>query len=188
MKHRLTLAFAALLVVALTLLAVVAEAAPRLRPAQPVAPPGASWGRIAWESQVRGLDGKRVSLAAYKGKVLFVNFWATWCAPCLAEMPSIERLRSSLAGRPVEFLLISLDERDADVERFLERRRLGLPVWFPAWKPDTSGFGGTGVPITYIVAPDGRIAYRHQGAVDWDTDAVRALIERLAAAKPAAGA
>lgn len=162
-------------------------AGPRLRPARPMPQPGATLGSINWNSAVRGLDGKRTSLAAFKGKVLFVNFWASWCAPCIAEMPSIERLRASLAGRPVEFLLVSLDQRDADVERFLSRHELGLPVWFPAWEPGTSGFAGSAVPITYIVAPDGRIAYRHQGAVDWDTDAVRALIERLAP-KPSSGA
>src|SRR5262245_4339970 len=70
---------------------------------------------------LRDLEGRQHRLSDYRGKVVLVNFWATWCEPCREEMPSMQRLRASLAGRPFEVLAINLAESESKVRRFLEQ-------------------------------------------------------------------
>src|SRR5690242_9980366 len=74
------------------------------------------------------LAGREYRLADYRGKVVVVNFWATWCEPCREEMPSMKALRASLAGRPFEVLAVNLGEPESRVRRFLEQVPLDFPV------------------------------------------------------------
>lgn len=134
----------------------------------------------AWT--LRTLEGNTTRLERYRGRVLFINVWATWCAPCVAEMAGIERLRASLAGSGVEFLLVS-PETAEPVERFLRRYRYDLPILLEGEEmPD--GFGLRALPTTFIVDRSGRVALRHRGAADWDQPPVRALLLRLAEETP----
>jgi thiol-disulfide isomerase/thioredoxin len=126
------------------------------------------------------LHGRAHSLADdYRGKVVLVNFWATWCEPCLAEMPSIERLRKSLADRPFAVLAVNLGEPLGRIERFLER----VPVGFPTLRDrDTAvakAWKARVVPATFLVGPDGRIRYVHYGELDWSSDPVRKRVAEL---------
>jgi peroxiredoxin len=128
------------------------------------------------------LDGKHHALVDYRGKVVLVNFWATWCQPCKEEMPSIEQLRRSLEGRPFAVLAVNLAEPDARVERFLGEVRLGFPVLMDRDSSVSRAWKARMLPATYIVGPDGRIRYSYYGELDWSQapirDAIAALLPR----------
>lgn len=142
--------------------------------------PGTALGPAEFAWTLRTLEGERVRLERYRGRVLFINVWATWCAPCVAEMAGIERLRAGLAGSGVEFLLVSPEDPEP-VERFLRRYRYDLPIFLEGEEmPD--GFALRALPTTFIVDHSGRIVLRHRGATEWDQPAVEALLRRLAEA------
>ena len=125
------------------------------------------------------LEGKRHRLADYRGAAVVVNFWATWCVPCRDEMPSLERLRASLEGRPFVILAVNLAEPDSRVRKFLD----AMPVRFPILMDRDAGVARAWqaklLPATYVIAPDGAIRYRHLGELDWSKPAVRAQIVEL---------
>ena len=126
-------------------------------------------------------DGKRVRLKDYRGKVVFLNFWATWCVPCLREMPAMERLSKKMAGRAFTILAVNLMETPAQVRKFLEE----IPVTFTIVM-DTTGeisenYGATSLPLTYIIDKKGRVIHRALGPREWDGKESLALFKKLAA-------
>jgi thiol-disulfide isomerase/thioredoxin len=125
------------------------------------------------------LSGKQHDLAAYRGSVVLVNFWATWCEPCRAEMPSMDRLRSSLKGKPFEVLAVNLAEPLSRIEKYAA----SLPLGFPLLR-DRDGAAGKAwkaklLPASYLIGRDGRIRYVAYGELDWSSDAVRARVAEL---------
>ena len=123
--------------------------------------------------------GARHRLADYRGKVVLVNFWATWCEPCREEMPSIERLRNSLKGEPFEVLAVNLAEPLSRIEKFVAQ----LPLGFPLLR-DRDGAAGKAwraklLPASFLIGRDGRIRYVAYGELDWSSDAVRARVAEL---------
>lgn len=130
-----------------------------------------------WE--LRTLDGDATSLERFRGRVLFVNLWATWCPPCTAELRSIQALADSLAGEPgVAFLLVS-PESARPVRRFVRRRALTAPVYLEGTRAPAR-LGAFALPTTVIVDREGRIVLRRRGAADWDDARVRELLRDLA--------
>lgn len=136
-------------------------------------------GRIGDWFVLSDLEGERVEPEEVLGSVLFINFWATWCAPCLEEMPSIEALSRSVADSGVRFLMISVDDRERDVRRFLRRRALDLPLFLRGWLPGESTFRAGIIPATFIVDRSGRIVFAHHGAANWDNQEVRDFLNKL---------
>lgn len=130
---------------------------------------------FAWS--VRALDGREVAMTEFEGKVVFLNVWATWCGPCLSEMPSIQRLHESLEGREVVFVVVS-EESLGTVKNFLVDKDWNLPLYV-AREGLPEDFAAVGVPVTYIVDREGSIVFRHVGAADWGDDSCRRFIERL---------
>lgn len=135
-------------------------------------------GRADYGWTLRTLAGEPIELEALRGRVLFINMWASWCAPCVAEMAGIERLKDSLAGSGVEFLLVS-PEDPAPVERFLKRYGYDLPIFLEVDKMPEA-YDLRALPTTYVVDRAGNIVLRHRGATDWDRDVVRAFLLSLA--------
>ncbi len=130
--------------------------------------------------RVRTLDGTDVRMDAYRGRPIFLNLWATWCAPCVAELGSIATLRDSLAARgqhDVVFLLIAPETRRS-VERFRQRRPIDLPFVVEV-DPLPPVLGIKAVPSTWLVDRDGRIAAVHRGALAWDAPDVVAFVSRI---------
>jgi thiol-disulfide isomerase/thioredoxin len=125
------------------------------------------------------VDGREHALEAYRGKVVLVNFWATWCEPCRDEMPSIERLRRSLQGRPFAVLAVNLAEPAPRVQHFLREVTLGFPVLLDSDAAAARTWKAKQLPATFIVGPDGRIRYSYIGELDWSRDAVRRTIVAL---------
>lgn len=133
---------------------------------------------------LRTPEGQRVSLHELRGKVVFVNLWASWCPPCLAEMPGIEALYQKVDKAKVAFVLISLDEKPAKATALFRRRGYTLPLYFPA-SPLPAPFDSRSIPATVILAPDGQVAARHEGMAAYDTPEFRAALEGLAVAPSA---
>jgi peroxiredoxin len=114
------------------------------------------------------LDGNLVRLAGFKGKVIFLNFWATWCPPCIQEMPWMETLYRSLKGREFEMLAVSIDEDGKDAVRpFMEKYSLTLPVLIDRDKKVAALYGITGIPETFIITKQGVIDFKIIGPQDW---------------------
>ena len=126
------------------------------------------------------LDGRPVNLSELKGKVVFVNLWASWCPPCVAEMPGIYALYQKLDPAKVAFVMISLDENPAKAKKLLQRKGYTFPVYFPAG-PLAPPFDSNSIPSTVILTPDGQVAARHEGMADYDTPEFKAALEKLAA-------
>jgi thiol-disulfide isomerase/thioredoxin len=129
--------------------------------------------------ELSDIQGVRHSLADYRGKVVLVNFWATWCVPCREEMPSIERLRASLEGRPFAVLAVNLAEPESRIRKFLEAVPVRFPVLVDRDTKTAKAWQAKLLPATYIIGPDGVIRYRHLGELDWSKLEVRAAILRL---------
>ena len=125
------------------------------------------------------LQGANVSLEQYRGKVVLVNFWATWCEPCKDEMPSIERLRKSLESRPFAVLAVNLAEPDARVQAFLRQVPVGFPVLMDRDAAATKAWKARMLPATFIVGADGRVRYSYIGELDWSREPVRRQIAEL---------
>jgi len=150
------------------------------RPRLPARPPGqASPAAYPHPLALYTLDGRPTTLQRYQGKVVLVNLWASWCPPCLAEMPGLQALYQKVDTAKVAFVLISLDENPNRARTLLKRRGYILPVFFPA-APLPAPFNTATIPTTIILTPDGRVADRHEGMADYDTPEFKAALERLA--------
>ncbi|MBT8335134.1 MAG: TlpA family protein disulfide reductase [Gemmatimonadetes bacterium] len=126
---------------------------------------------------LRTLDGDTFTLGELRGRPIFVNLWATWCPPCVAELGSIERLAENI-GPSVSFVLASPEDPRV-VREFVRRHGLAVsPVVEETLAPEA--FGASALPHTVILDAEGRLVLRHRGAADWDTAEVRALLEALA--------
>jgi thiol-disulfide isomerase/thioredoxin len=162
--------FAVAAVLAGTLALAPAAAAPALAPAG---------GERAAALVLKDMHGAAHDLARYRGKVVLINFWATWCEPCRQEMPSMQRLRDKLAGRPFVVLAVNVDEPDARVRRFLDETRFDLPVLLDVNKTMTRAWNVRVMPTSFIVDTEGRLRYRVVGDLDWSADAVVGIISQL---------
>ncbi|NVO86416.1 TlpA family protein disulfide reductase [Hymenobacter terrestris] len=125
------------------------------------------------------LDGKPVNLSDLKGKAVFVNMWASWCPPCVAEMPGIQALHEKLDPEKVAFVMISLDKNPAKARAMLKRQGYTFPVYFPTG-PLAPPFDSNSIPSTVILGPNGEVAARHEGMADYDTPEFKAALEQLA--------
>jgi len=129
--------------------------------------------------RLQDLEGRAHALEAYRGKVVLVNFWATWCEPCKEEMPSIEKLRRSLADRPFAVLAVNLAEPEPRIRAFLEKVPLGFPVLLDRDATAAKAWKARMLPATYILGPDGRIRYSYIGELDWSREPVQRQIAEL---------
>jgi len=136
-------------------------------------------GGAAPALELADLEGNVHRLAGYHGKTVLVNFWATWCAPCRAEMPSIERLQLSMKGRPFAVLAVNVAEGGRIARDFAEKLPVTFTVLLDRDGRVTRAWGARVLPATYIVGPDGRIRYSYFGDLDWSSDEVRLRIEGL---------
>jgi len=123
---------------------------------------------VDYDWVVQSLDGQDFKMADVKGKVVFLNFWATWCSPCVAEMPSIQRLYEKLKGEGVLFVCIS-NEESSKVSGFAREKGFTFPIYTMHGAPPAV-FKTRGIPATFILSPDGKIAFKHIGSAKWDDD------------------
>lgn len=132
------------------------------------------------------LDGRKVDLRDLEGRVVLVNFWATWCEPCREEMPAIEKLRARLAGRPFDVLAVNYGESQEKVQEFLKRERVTLPVLLDRDKQAADAWNAKGLPMTFLVDATGRVRYWAFGEMDWSRGQGLELVEQLVGEAPRA--
>jgi thiol-disulfide isomerase/thioredoxin len=145
----------------------------------------------AYNFETENLDGDTIKLSDFRGKVVFLNFWATWCVPCLQEMPAMDRLNKMMAGKPFKMLVVNQAESQEKIEAFLARRKFKFS--FEILLDRLGEIGGTyGVdrlPLSYIIDQNGFVIRRAIGAREWDSlDAVKLfnnLMDSLPAQKAA---
>src|SRR6185295_18298549 len=109
------------------------------------------------------LDGKTHRLADYRGKAVLLNFWATWCAPCREEMPSIERLRAQLAGKPFAVLAVNVGESAEKARAFGATLPLGFPLLLDRDTRTSRAWGARVLPATYLIGADGVARFSYFG-------------------------
>jgi thiol-disulfide isomerase/thioredoxin len=121
-------------------------------------------------------NGLPQTLSDHNGSVIFLNFWATWCPPCVAELPEIQKAYEK-HGDKVVFLLVANQEPSV-VKAFMEKHGYNLPVLYPGTVPPEV-FNSRSIPTTYIISRDGRIVTKKTGAVNWDSRATDRIFEQL---------
>jgi peroxiredoxin len=121
------------------------------------------------------------SLADYKGQVVLLNVWATWCGPCKVEMPSIEALHKAMGPKGLHVVAVSIDSagKVGDIRAFLKQNALTFEVLHDSSGVIQGAYQTTGVPETFIIAADGTIRKKIIGATDWNSEPNRALITQL---------
>jgi cytochrome c biogenesis protein CcmG, thiol:disulfide interchange protein DsbE len=125
------------------------------------------------------LNGKPMQLSDLRGKVVVLNFWASWCPPCVEETPALNRLQARIAAQGGMVLGVSVDDTDADYERFLREQNVSFPTWRDPTKKVNLDYGTTIFPETYIIDRDGKIARKVIGPQDWDRGRNYAFIQSL---------
>jgi len=134
-------------------------------------------GTADYSWSYRALDGKEILFSESKGKVVFLNFWATWCGPCKAEMPNIQSLYDSLKNEDIVFLLVS-NEDEETVRKFLDKKQYTFPVYLRD-KEVPEVFKTRGIPATFILSREGSVVFKHVGAAKWDDESCLSFIRSL---------
>lgn len=131
---------------------------------------------MAVGAQVKGIDN-------YKGEVVLLNIWATWCGPCRIEMPSMQRLEETLGPKGLRIVAVSVDVpgMEASINEFAEELKLSFEILHDPTQQIEQIYQTTGVPETFIIGRDGRVRRRVIGQDDWSSPANIAFLERLLA-------
>jgi peroxiredoxin len=137
-------------------------------------------GYTAPNFRLKDLSGKEVSLSAFKGKVVFLNFWATWCVPCKVEMPSMQALYRKYKDEGLEILAVSNDLEGPEVVRpFVEEQSLTYPIVMDERFRVNEKYLIRSIPTTILVGRDGIITHSFVGARNWETPEAEGLIQKL---------
>jgi peroxiredoxin len=137
-------------------------------------------GDRAPEVRLQSVDGKTMNLADYRGKVVLVHFWATWCPPCVEEIPTIERFYQQVLGTDIEVLAVSVDDSADALKTFLAKNTVHFPVLRDPGSATAGSYGTFKFPETYVIGRDGIVRYKVIGPMDWsqrsNVEVVRSLL------------
>lgn len=137
-------------------------------------------GEMAPDFTFPDLDGNMVTLSSLRGKVVFINIWATWCPTCIEEMPSMEKLYQRMKGREFEILAVSIDVLGEQVVRpFMQKYELTFPALLDNQGTIKKLYATTGVPESFVLDKEGRIVYKAIGPRDWSTQEFIEFFENL---------
>lgn len=158
MKNRL-LTILILLVVAVGLFFLVRQhGAPAVASAQQ--------GALAPDFTLADLSGQTLNLSSYRGKVVLLDFWATWCVPCREEIPHLVDLQNKYGSQGLQIIGVSMDDGSEPVREFYQHFKMNYPVVMGDAKTGERYGGVLGLPIAFVIAPDGRITSKHIGSTD----------------------
>ncbi|MFD2230887.1 TlpA family protein disulfide reductase [Alkalimarinus sediminis] len=124
-------------------------------------------------------SGELQNLEQYRGKVVYLDFWASWCGPCRQSLPLLNTLRDELGKDKFEVVAINLDENPEDGKRFLEKYPVGYPVLTDTTGDTPQKYQLTGMPTSYIIDQKGNIRGAHQGFRTGDIDKIREAVKKL---------
>ena len=127
--------------------------------------------------QIVNSKNQPVAFADLKGKVVFVNNWASWCPPCIAEMPSIQKLKNKLADVDVAFVMVAFDEDREKAKKFMTKRNFDFEIYFPG---QDYPFVTSSIPATFILDKKGNIVSEHVGMADYSGDDIVSKLKALA--------
>lgn len=129
------------------------------------------------------VEGETLRSESLAGRVVLLHFWATWCAPCRQELPTLDRLAATLDPARFAVLLVSLDEEvaPAEVERFARAVGVRGPLYRPGARDVIDQFGGWGLPVSYLIDSQGAFIGRVMGARDWSDANIQAAVAQLGA-------
>lgn len=136
---------------------------------------------MAPDFALQGPQGELYRLADLRGQPLIVNFWATWCPPCRAEMPAMQRAWEQLQEEGIGVIAINVGEDAETIETFVEQVPVSFPLPMDTDSAVTQRWPLRGLPTTFVVAPDGRLVYKAAGEREWDDPS---LLDRVRALKP----
>ncbi len=137
-------------------------------------------GQPAPELALTDLAGNTHRLSEYRGKGILLNFWATWCVPCRAEMPSMERVYHALSQKGLIVLAVSLDAGSpGPVDNFVKELALTFPVLLDSPATSSRSYRVFGLPTSFLIDRNGRLAGREVGARDWNSGEARKKLEAL---------
>jgi len=136
----------------------------------PAAPPDAPSATAPGALELSGktLDGNTASLADFKGKVVLVDFWATWCGPCKAEIPELVKLQNDLGPKGFVVLGVSMDEDTAEVAPFTKKMKVNYPIILAGGERAPKGWVVPGLPTAYLIGRDGKVLLRKFGSKSVD--------------------
>jgi thiol-disulfide isomerase/thioredoxin len=135
-----------------------------------------------YKFSIRDMNGKEVDMNDFKGKVIFLNLWATWCGPCRAEMPSIQELYNKVDRDKIAFIMLSLDneEHHSKIVRYIEEAKFSFPVYQPESEiPDQLRVSV--IPTTFVVGADGKIKMKKSGTANYNTEEFQKFLQGLVA-------
>ena len=129
--------------------------------------------------RLKTLEGRVIDLAGLKGEVVLVNFWATWCAPCIEEIPSLSRLVKRMRGKPFRVLAVNIGEQPEAIRRFMQRIPVNFDILLDPESRAVRDWKVYAYPSNYLVDRSGRIRYGYRGALAWDAPEIVETIESL---------
>ena len=132
--------------------------------------------KFDYEWKLVDASGKQVELSDFSGKVILLNYWATWCPPCIAEMPSLQNLYNDYQDKMV-FIFLTNDDKPK-VDAFMKKREFTLPVYYQASNAP-SKLSTNSLPTTFLIDQNGKILIEEVGASDWNGESMRAILDKL---------
>lgn len=130
---------------------------------------------------IKDLEGNRVPFETFKGKVIFLNLWATWCGPCRVEMPGIQALYDKVDKEKIVFVMLSLDsdENLPKVSNYLKVKSFTFKAYLPSGELPKL-LQVPGIPTTFVISPDGKVMKKEVGSMQYDTPEFKKFLEKLA--------
>ena len=128
---------------------------------------------------IPALTGEPVKVSDFTGKISLLNFWATWCPPCRAEMPSIERLHKQMSGTKFQIIAVNSGEHRSQVVSFIEKNKYTFPIYLDESNELSSIFAARGLPSTYLVNKEGKVIAARIGAMEYDQAELIKLLKEL---------
>ena len=137
-----------------------------------------------YEFKLKTIEGKTIRMDSLKGKVVFLNLWATWCGPCRAEMPAIQKLYASLLRENMAFVMLSIDKKgdEVKVKKYLQDQGFTFPVFRPTFDGNNSipdMLKVPSIPTTFVIDKEGYVVYKNVGTAKYNTKKFRAFLETL---------
>lgn len=135
------------------------------------------------EFSLSDLGGKKVQLKTLRGKLVFLNFFATWCGPCREEMPGMERLFRTHQDKGFVVLAVNMEESAKTIRPFVQQLKLSFPIVLDTQGAVTRDYGVRALPVSFLIGRDGNIRWRAIGGRDWESAEARKLFAQLLAEK-----
>lgn len=131
------------------------------------------------EFSLDDIQGQQHTLSDYSGKVVLVNFWASWCPPCIHEMPELKKLKKHFSNQPFEIVVINVGEKKYKVRKFTKVIKLDLPILLDTASDTFNNWGVKTLPTSFLIDNEGKVRYRVRGNPGWELDETLTIIERM---------